>query len=154
LDSTKKHAMTRYAKLVFCIRWHDEDITSPDTTLLLTFDSKVKRFFIMSILNTFDELMLHHDVCLTSFAKVHTWIKVSRVGSALVTITSKAPMLCYSPTTCLGSARFKVSRLGCAFMTVTPKDALIMGSVGHIVHYTPSGAPNVEALFFLLGWDW
>jgi hypothetical protein len=153
LDSTKKHAGTRYAKLVFCIRWHDEDITSPDTTLLVTFDSKVKQFFIMGILNTFDELMLHHDVCSTSFAKVLTWIKVSRVGSTLVTITSKAPTLCCSPTACLGSGRFKVSPLGCAFTTVTPKDVLNMGSVSHIVHYGASEAPNVEALFFLLGWD-
>jgi predicted nucleotidyltransferase len=44
-------------------RENDEDITSSDMTILVTFDSKVKQFFIMSICNTFDELMLHHDVC-------------------------------------------------------------------------------------------
>jgi hypothetical protein len=44
-------------------------------TILVTFDSKVKQFFIMSICNTFDELMLHHDVCLISFLEVLTWIK-------------------------------------------------------------------------------
>jgi hypothetical protein len=48
----------------------DEDITSSDMTVLVTFDSKVKWFFIMSKCNTFDELMLHHDVCLILFSKV------------------------------------------------------------------------------------
>jgi hypothetical protein len=31
----------------------------------------------MSICNTFDELMLHHDVCSISFLEVLTWIKES-----------------------------------------------------------------------------
>jgi hypothetical protein len=31
----------------------------------------------MSICNTFDELMLHHDVCSISFSEVLTWIKES-----------------------------------------------------------------------------
>jgi hypothetical protein len=48
----------------------DEDITSPDMTLLVAFDSKVERFFIRSKFNTFDELMLHHDVCSISFVEV------------------------------------------------------------------------------------
>jgi hypothetical protein len=55
----------------------DEDITSSNMTILVTFDSKVKQFFIMSIYNTFDELMLHHDVCSISFLEVLTWIKES-----------------------------------------------------------------------------
>jgi hypothetical protein len=38
----KKRVGTCYAKLLFCIRWNDEDITSLDTTLLVTFNSKVK----------------------------------------------------------------------------------------------------------------
>jgi hypothetical protein len=39
-------------------------------TLLVAFDSKVERFFIRSKFNTFDELMLHHDVCSISFVEV------------------------------------------------------------------------------------
>jgi hypothetical protein len=55
----------------------DENIASSDMTILVTSDSKVKWFFIMSICNTFDELMLHHDVCSISFSEVLTWIKES-----------------------------------------------------------------------------
>jgi hypothetical protein len=78
----KKRARTRYTELMFCIWWDSEDITSPDTTLFVTFDSEVKQFFIMSIFNTFDELILHHDVRLISFTKVLTLIKVSHMGYA------------------------------------------------------------------------
>jgi hypothetical protein len=56
---------------------HDEDITSSDMTILVTFDSKVKRFFIMSICDTFQELMRHHDACSISFPEVLTWINES-----------------------------------------------------------------------------
>jgi hypothetical protein len=59
------------------VRSGDEDITSSDTNLVGTFDSKVKRFFIMRICNTSDELKLHHDVCSISFSEVLTWIKES-----------------------------------------------------------------------------
>jgi hypothetical protein len=54
---------------------HDQDITSSDMTILVTFDSKVKRFFVMSICNTFDKLILNHNICLISFSEVLTWIK-------------------------------------------------------------------------------
>ena len=53
----------------------DEDITCSDITTLATFDSQVKQFFIMIVFDTFDELMLHHDVCSFSFLELHTWIK-------------------------------------------------------------------------------
>jgi hypothetical protein len=69
-DSTQMRARTCYTELMFCIRWDGEDITSLDMTLFVTFDSEVKRFFIMCIFNTFDQLILHHDVCSISFAKV------------------------------------------------------------------------------------
>ena len=55
----------------------DEDITFSDTTTLETLDSKVKSFFIMIVFDTFDELMLRHDVCLLSFLEIGKWIKKS-----------------------------------------------------------------------------
>jgi hypothetical protein len=48
---------------------HDEDITSLDPTILVTFDSKVKQFFIMGICNTFVELMLQHVFVQFHFTK-------------------------------------------------------------------------------------
>jgi predicted DNA-binding protein (UPF0278 family) len=54
---------------------NDEDITCSDTITLATFDSNVKQFFVMIVYNTFDELMLRHDVCSLSFSEIHTWIK-------------------------------------------------------------------------------
>ena len=53
----------------------DEDITCLDTTTLETFDSKVNPYFIMIVFDSFDELMLRHDVCLLLFSEIHTWIK-------------------------------------------------------------------------------
>jgi len=53
----------------------DEDITFSDTTTLETLDSKVKSYFIMIVFDTFDELMLRHDVHSLSFLEIHTWIK-------------------------------------------------------------------------------
>jgi hypothetical protein len=44
---------------------------------MATFNSKVKRFFIMIIFVTFDELMLHHNVCSLSISEIQTWIKRS-----------------------------------------------------------------------------
>jgi hypothetical protein len=56
---------------------HDEDITCSDTTILANFDSKVKQFFVMIVCDSFDELMLHHDVCSLTLSKIHTWTKKS-----------------------------------------------------------------------------
>jgi hypothetical protein len=56
-------------------RENDEDITNMDTPIVVAYDSKVKLFFSISIFNTCDELMLHHDMCSMSFTKVLTWIK-------------------------------------------------------------------------------
>ncbi len=43
----------------------------------MTYDSKVKPFFTRVVFDTFDELMLHHDVCSLSFSEINTWIKKS-----------------------------------------------------------------------------
>jgi hypothetical protein len=72
---TLYHSTNHNAKLrTVCSqqRENDEDITSSDMTILVTFDSKVKQLFIMSICNAFDELMVHHDVCSISFSEVLT----------------------------------------------------------------------------------
>jgi hypothetical protein len=60
----------------------DEDITCLDTTTLKKIYSKVKPFFIMIIFDTFDELMLRHDVCSLSFLEIHTWLQTCRLPSA------------------------------------------------------------------------
>jgi hypothetical protein len=91
LEDVPELYLKEHEKTLYCITKHnakpktvcnqqkenDEDITSLDMTILVTFDSKVKQFFIMSICNTFDELMLHHDVCLISLLHVLTWMKES-----------------------------------------------------------------------------
>jgi hypothetical protein len=56
-------------------RENDEDITNMDTPTVVAFDSKVKLFFSISIFNTCDEWMLHHDMCSMSFTEVLTLIK-------------------------------------------------------------------------------
>jgi hypothetical protein len=56
-------------------RENDEDITNMDTPTIVAYDSKVKRFFSISIFNTCDEWTLHHDMCSMSFTEVLTCIK-------------------------------------------------------------------------------
>lgn len=51
---------------------NDEDITCSDTTTLEYLNSKVKESFIMNVYDTFDELMLHHDLCLMLFSEIYT----------------------------------------------------------------------------------
>jgi hypothetical protein len=50
----------------------DEDITGSNTTILTSFDSKVNQFHIIILFNTFDELLLQHDVCSLSFSVIRT----------------------------------------------------------------------------------
>jgi hypothetical protein len=54
---------------------HDDNVTNMDTPTLVAYDSKVKLFFSIIIFNTYDEWMLHHDMCSMSFTEVLTWIK-------------------------------------------------------------------------------
>ena len=49
----------------------------PGYNHISNFDSQVKQSFTMIVFDTFDELMLHHDVCSLSFSEIHTWIKKS-----------------------------------------------------------------------------
>jgi hypothetical protein len=53
----------------------DEDITVSDMTKIACFYYKVNRFLIIIVSNTFDELLLHYDVCWLSFSRILTWIK-------------------------------------------------------------------------------
>jgi hypothetical protein len=48
--------------------------TSPTPTVV-AYDSKVKPFFSIIIVNTCDEWTLHHDMCSMLFIEVLTWIK-------------------------------------------------------------------------------
>jgi hypothetical protein len=44
-------------------------------TTTACFYYKVNRFLIIIVSNTFDELLLHYDVCWLSFSEILTWIK-------------------------------------------------------------------------------
>jgi hypothetical protein len=44
-------------------------------TTITCFYYKVNRFLIIIVSNTFDELLLHYDVCWLSFSEILTWIK-------------------------------------------------------------------------------
>ena len=57
----------------------DEDINHTDTTTLTHFKSKVNPFYVTIMVETLDEMMLHHDVSLFSYSELLTWIK-ERVG--------------------------------------------------------------------------
>ena len=53
----------------------DDDITSANMTMLTTSKLKVQPFYIRLIIDTFDELVLHHKVCVFSFSELLTWMK-------------------------------------------------------------------------------
>jgi hypothetical protein len=50
-------------------------ITVSDMATIACFYYKVNRFLIIIVSNTFDELLLHYDVCWLSFSEIITWIK-------------------------------------------------------------------------------
>jgi hypothetical protein len=50
---------------------NDEDITVSDMTTIACFYYKVNRFLIIILSNTFDELLLHYDVCWLSFRNTY-----------------------------------------------------------------------------------
>lgn len=54
---------------------NDEDITSANMTMLTTSKLKVQPFYMRLIIDTFDELVLHHKVCVFSFSELLTWMK-------------------------------------------------------------------------------
>src|SRR5436190_14407653 len=53
----------------------DEDIIGSDMTMLTTCKPKVQPFYMRLIIDTFDELVLHHKMCMFSFSELLTWIK-------------------------------------------------------------------------------
>ena len=53
----------------------DEDIIGSNMTMPTTSIPKVQPFYMRLIIDAFDELMLHHDVCSFSFSELLTWIK-------------------------------------------------------------------------------
>ena len=53
----------------------DEDITGLDMTMPTTSIPKVKPFYMRFIIVTFDEWVLHYEVCMFSFSELLTWIK-------------------------------------------------------------------------------
>jgi hypothetical protein len=55
---------------------NDEGITNDmDTSIIVSYDSKVKLFFSIIIFNTCDKWTLHHDMCSMSFTELLTWNK-------------------------------------------------------------------------------
>ena len=54
---------------------NDEDIIGSDMTMLTTCKPKVQPFYMRLIIDTFDELVLHHKMCMFSFSELLTWIK-------------------------------------------------------------------------------
>jgi hypothetical protein len=53
----------------------DEDIIGSKMTMPTTSIPKVQPFYMRLIIDAFDELMPHHDVCSFSFSELLTWIK-------------------------------------------------------------------------------
>jgi hypothetical protein len=54
---------------------NDEDITSMDTTILVTSCPKVNQLYIKMKFDTFEQLMLHYDFVAFSFSELLDWIK-------------------------------------------------------------------------------
>jgi hypothetical protein len=72
-------------------RENDEDITNLDTPTVVAYDSKVKLFFSMSIFNTCDEWMLHHDVFNVIYRS--TYMDQRRCGSCMERMDYETPGL-------------------------------------------------------------
>jgi hypothetical protein len=53
----------------------DEDIIGSNMIILTTSKLKVQPFYMRLIIDTFDELVLHHKVCIFSFSELLTWMK-------------------------------------------------------------------------------
>ena len=53
----------------------DEDIIGSNMTMPTTSILKVQPFYMRLIIDAFDELVLHHKMCIFSFSELLTWIK-------------------------------------------------------------------------------
>jgi hypothetical protein len=97
---------------------NDEDITNSNMTMLMSCEQKVNQSYIMVIVATFDELMLHNDVCLLSFSEIHTWIKknvkhswkVWRIKEVDWGSSPSVPHVLHQATTSLMARRWKEIR--------------------------------------------
>ena len=58
-------------------RENDEDMIGSDMTLLTTKRFKVNQLYFMFRFDTFEQLLLHRDLCVFSFSELLTWIKES-----------------------------------------------------------------------------
>jgi hypothetical protein len=83
--------------------------------MLMACEQKVNQSYIMIIVATFDELMLRNDVCLLSFSKIHTWIKMNvkhswkgwRIKEVDWGSSPSAPHALHQATTSLMAQRWK-----------------------------------------------
>jgi hypothetical protein len=71
------HTPTKIKSRTVCCQEgeNDEDIIGSKMTMPTTSTPKVQPFYMRLIIDAFDELMLHHDMCSFSFSELLTWIK-------------------------------------------------------------------------------
>ena len=69
----------------FKARGRDEDIIGSNMTMPTTSILKVQPFYMRLIIDAFDELVLHHKMCIFLFANYVTSRRAHELSSALLT---------------------------------------------------------------------